>query len=56
MSIEVKQLIIKSNVVNKVTEQSYSEHARIDVEQLKETLIEECKELIAENIHALQER
>ncbi len=56
MTIEVKQLIIKSTVVNGRTEQECLKHATVDIEQLKEMVMEECKELIAKSLSELQER
>ena len=56
MTIEVKQLIIKSTLNNGRTEQKISEHATVDIEQLKDWVMEECKEFIAEKISDLQER
>lgn len=56
MSIEIKQMIIKSNLVNGRSEKESHEHEIVDIEQLKETLMEECKALIAESLSELQER
>lgn len=56
MTVEVKQMIIKSTVVNKFTEHEQSDGATVDIEQLKEMVMEECKELITESLHELQER
>lgn len=56
MSIEVKQMIIKSTLVNGRPDQEYLEHTSDDIEQLKETVMEECKALIAECLSELQER
>ena len=56
MAIEVKQMIIKSTVVNERTEGNRQESVDIDVEQLKERLLEECRELIAESLNKAQER
>lgn len=56
MTIEVKQMIIKSTVVNGRPEQERPEQSAVDIEQLKEMVMEECKELIAESLSELQER
>jgi hypothetical protein len=56
MTIEVKQMIIKSTVVNRFADQDPSEGSAVDIEQLKEMVMEECKELIAESLSELQER
>ena len=56
MTIEVKQMIIKSTLVNGLSESKSSESPAVDIEQLKEMLMDECKELIAESLTELQER
>jgi len=56
MTIEVKQMIIKSTVVNGPVEQDRAEGSAVDIEKLKEMLMEECKELIADSLSELQER
>ncbi len=56
MSIEIKQLIIKSTLVNSPMRSDIVAENDIDVEQLKEQLINECKEIITESLIKLQER
>lgn len=56
MSIEVKQMIIKSTVVNESFGQQRSEYTTVDIEQLKAQVMQECKVLIAESLNELQER
>jgi len=56
MSIEIKQMVIKSTLVNNHSAQERSEQAAIDIEQLREMLMEECRELIAESLNEMQER
>lgn len=56
MSIEVKQLIIKSTIVNGQTEKKDYEYTAVDIELIKEAVMEECKELIADSLSELQER
>jgi len=56
MGIEIKQMIIKSTLVNDRPVQEGSEHAAIDVEKLREALMEECRELIAASFNETQER
>ncbi len=56
MAIEVKQMIIKSTVVNEHANESSHVPAAIDIERLKEQLMEECKELIAESLSETRER
>ena len=56
MSIEVKQLIIKSTVVNGRSEPTQQQRPPIDVEQLKRVMMEECKNLIAASLSDQQER
>ena len=56
MSVEVKQLIIKSTVVTGSAEQQRPETAAVDIEQLKEIVMEECKEFIIDSLNDMQER
>jgi len=56
MTIEVKQMIIKSTLVSGFSESNSVESPAVDIEQLKEMLMEECRELIAESLSELQER
>jgi len=56
MSIEVKQMIIKSTLVNGSPVKDDPEYTRVDIEQLKETVMEECKAFIAESLREIQER
>lgn len=56
MSIEVKQMVIKSTIVNGHVEKIDDDYSAVDIEELKETVMEECKELIAESLSDLQER
>ena len=56
MAIEVKQMIIKSTVVNGRSDEQRQENISIDLEQLKEELMQECRELIAERLNESQER
>lgn len=56
MTIEVKQLIIKSTVSDERPVQQDSEQLAVDMEQLKEMLMEECREMIAESLNEVRER
>ena len=56
MSIEIKQMIIKSTLVNDHSAHEETGHTAVDVDQLRETLLDECKELIAESLNEMQER
>lgn len=56
MTIEVKQMIIKSTIINDQSRQDDESQSLVDIEQLKEMLIEECRELIAESLAEMQER
>ena len=56
MTIEVKQLIVKSTVTQG---ECRDKHAAFDarmVDDLKERLMAECRELIAEKLDELKER
>lgn len=55
MSIEVKQLIVKSTLVSDTRDED-REDAGIDVERLKQQVIDECRELIEQSLETLQER
>jgi len=56
MTIEVKQLIIKSTVINDRPELPTQELAAVDIEKIKELLMEECRELISETLSEIRER
>ncbi len=56
MSIEVKQMIIKSTVLNDRDIDEQRTYSNIDIEQLKEMLMAECRELIAESLSRTRER
>jgi len=56
MSIEVKQLIIKSTVIAQRAELKPNNADSINMIKLKETVMEECRELIVDKLSELQER
>ena len=56
MTIEVKQLIIKSTVTNGRPVEQRRQSADIDLEQFREMLLEECRELIATTLNNIRER
>jgi hypothetical protein len=56
MTIEVKQLIIKSTVYNDRPVVPEHEKADIDLENFKELLLEECRDMIADKLNEIQER
>lgn len=56
MTIEVKQMIIKSTVTNERSSEKRSERETIDIEQLRKQLLAECREMIAENIQEQRDR
>jgi len=56
MTIEVKQLIIKSTVTNDRPEPQAHELAAVDIDKIKELLMEECRELISETLSEIKER
>lgn len=56
MTIEVKQLIIKSTVTNEPRQAQAGEPTAMDVEQLRERLMEECREMIAASLNEQRER
>lgn len=56
MTIEVKQLIIKSTVLNDRSLDERREHNSVDVEKIRAAILEECRELIAEQLGEMRER
>lgn len=56
MAIEVKQMIIKSTLVHGQKEEQRVGLADVDIELLKEEVLEECREMIEQCLGALQER
>ncbi len=56
MTIEVKQIIIKSTVTNTRDIEDDREVAAMDLEQFKEALLEECRELISDSLNGMRER
>ncbi len=59
MAIEVKQMIIKSTLVSgqkQHRQQEDAELAGLDLDLLKEEVIEECRELIEQSLGELRER
>ena len=57
MTVEVKQLIIKSTMISGPAEQEDTDGKKIvDIEQLKEIVRDECRDLIAESVSEWQER
>jgi len=55
MTIEVKHLIIKSTVIQDNINDS-NELENIDIELLKQQLLTECRELIAESLDEQRDR
>jgi hypothetical protein len=56
MTIEVKQLIIKSTVTNGRSEEQRQENSSVDLERFREMLLEECRELITTTLNNIRER
>jgi hypothetical protein len=56
MTIEVKQLIIKSTVTNSRPMEERREVSDVDLEQFREMLLEECRELITTTLNNMRER
>lgn len=55
MSIEIKQLIVKSTLVNETRDDTVPDSS-IELERLKQQVIDECREMIEQSLEALQER
>ena len=56
MTIEVKQLIVKSTVTNSRPVEQRQETVDFDLEQFRERLLEECQELITDTLNNMRER
>jgi hypothetical protein len=56
MSIEIRQMTIKSTLVSGRKEQESAGVASADLELLKEEVMEACRELIEQSLNELQER
>ena len=56
MAIEIKQMIIKSTLVHGRKDADRPDNAGVDIELLKQELMEECRELIEQSLSELQER
>ena len=56
MTIEVKQLVIKSTVLNERHAEQNPERLNVDIDQIKESLLQECREMIAERFSEMRER
>lgn len=56
MTIEVKQLIIKSTVQDDRRVDEQRVHNSVDLEKIRESILEECRELIAEQLGEMRER
>ncbi len=56
MTIEVKQIIIKSTVTNSRPVEEEQVISAIDLEYFKETLLDECRELITDTLNEIEER
>ena len=56
MTIEVKQLVIKSSVTDNGGESQTTNESSIDLEAFKKELLAECKQIIAESLNKTRER
>lgn len=56
MAVEIKQMVIKSRIVSGKNEVINVKQPTLDIEALKESMIEVCKELISEKISQIRER
>ncbi len=55
MPIEVRQLIVKSNVLQQGDADDQTTHAA-DQEEIRKMIVEECKKLIQETLQEMKER
>lgn len=56
MTIEVKQIIIKSTVNSSSAVEQVPMDLNIDLEQFKEMLLDECREMIQDTLNGTRER
>ena len=56
MAIEIRHLTIKSTIVDDRRYSPLDESPEVDVDEIKEQLLTECKRLIAENLRGSRER
>lgn len=57
MAVEIRQLVVKSNLVSGERDRpDESKPPAVNVEQLRQTLLAECRELIAEALSSKRER
>ncbi len=56
MSIEIKQLIVKSTLVGNTDEPESSGLATEDLETFRQELIEQCREMVERSLAEIQER
>lgn len=56
MSIEIKQLIVKSTLVGSSDEPEAAGLASEDLETFRQELIEQCRELVERSLAEMQER
>jgi hypothetical protein len=56
MAIEIRHLTIKSTIVDDRRHSQVNEQSELDIEDIKEQLLAECKQLIAENMRSGRER
>ena len=56
MAIEIRHLTIKSTIVDDRRSSLLDESPQVDVDEIKEQLLAECKRLIAENVRGSRER
>lgn len=56
MTIEVRQMMIKSTVLQKVGEESTGDNSVQNVEAMREDILTECKELVLKLLREQQER
>lgn len=56
MTIEVKQLVIKSSVADSDAPSAKSAGAEIDMESFKKELLAECRQIVSESMSNRRER
>ena len=56
MTIEIRQMLIKSNVFNDHAPEHQSSSSRKEMETIKEEILSECKQLIIEYFREIRER
>lgn len=56
MAIEIRQMLIKSNVIQRESDDDSSDHRNDDTESRKAEILAECRRMIIDILNARKER